>query len=413
MKVLRALGKMCLWLLMVAVMTALLVGGVLAFLYSRADAGDLPTDPVAFEGQTLENVGYDWAVPILGGVIEREICLSPGLALQELGTFDHAGPALTLPEWGTRAELTIENEAGGVVFTGSGEEYADFRFGANGRYVADIRVWHESPGEKPAQPQGWYAYRVRFGVDAQPELTISDDYAYQGQVLALRVTGVLGSEAPQAQCDLGPVWFALGERGWTGYLPVTYNAEQGHHSLTVTSGSHTLEAVVTVVGAGYPEQKELEAEPYTAAAAREYQDKVWPLYQKGDLAPQWKGRFTPPAVGDNVQKYGAYLAGGARSTEYRIRAEQGSAVVSPADGVVVFAGYLELGGNTVIIHHGCGLKSYLSNLGAICVAEGQQAAQGQQVADAADVPVVLEMRIGNKSIDPAYTFSGRSGLFYR
>ncbi|MBQ8648301.1 MAG: peptidoglycan DD-metalloendopeptidase family protein [Oscillospiraceae bacterium] len=413
MKVLRAVGKLCLWIIMVAVMTALLVGGVLAFLYSRAGQEDLPADPVTFEGQTLENVGYDWAVPILGGVIEREFQLSPGLALQELGTFDHAGPVLALPGWGTRAELTIENEAGEVVFHGSGEEYAEFRFGANGRYMADIRVWHESPGEKPAKPQGWYAYRVRFGVDAQPKLTISDDYAYQGQVLALRVTGVLGSEAPQAQCDLGPVWFALGDKGWTGYLPVTYNAEQGNHDLTVTSGSHTLEAVVTVVGASFADQKTIEAEGYTAAAAREYQNKVWPLYQEGDLAPQWWGRFTQPAQGDNVQKYGAYLAGGARSTEYRIQAEPGSEVVSPTDGVVLFAGYLELGGNTVIIHHGCGLKSYLSGLGAIGVAEGQQVLQGQQVAEAAEGPVVLEMRIGNKSIDPAYAFSGRSGLFYR
>ena len=139
---LRGVGRILAWLLLVAVLTGVLVGGVLAFFYSRTGEDKLPQDPVTYGGQALENVGYDWKVPVLGGVLHRRFQLSPGLALQDLGTFDNSAPALALPAWGTRAQVEITDSAGQTTFSGSGEEYAQFRFGANGTYRAKITVWH-------------------------------------------------------------------------------------------------------------------------------------------------------------------------------------------------------------------------------------------------------------------------------
>ena len=57
---LRGVGRILAWLLLVAVLTGVLVGGVLAFFYSRTGEDKLPQDPVTYGGQALENVGYDW-----------------------------------------------------------------------------------------------------------------------------------------------------------------------------------------------------------------------------------------------------------------------------------------------------------------------------------------------------------------
>lgn len=114
-----------------------------------------------------------------------------------------------------------------------------------------------------------------------------------------------------------------------------------------------------------------------------------------------------------MQAYGAYLAGGARSTELRIQAADGDEVVAPTDGVVVYAGTLQLGGNTVVIDHGCGLKSYLCGLRELSVSEGAQLTQGELVGLAGQEPVTVEMRIGNKSINPVNTFKGQGGLFMK
>lgn len=70
---LRGVGRILAWLLLVAVLTGVLVGGVLAFFYSRTGEDKLPQDPVTYGGQALENVGYDWKVPVLGGVLHQAV----------------------------------------------------------------------------------------------------------------------------------------------------------------------------------------------------------------------------------------------------------------------------------------------------------------------------------------------------
>ena len=47
---LRGVGRILAWLLLVAVLTGVLVGGVLAFFYSRTGEDKLPQDPVTYGG---------------------------------------------------------------------------------------------------------------------------------------------------------------------------------------------------------------------------------------------------------------------------------------------------------------------------------------------------------------------------
>ena len=102
-----------------------------------------------------------------------------------------------------------------------------------------------------------------------------------------------------------------------------------------------------------------------------------------------------------------------RASDLILEVEAGQEVVMPSDGTILFAGELLLGGNTVVIDHGCGLKTYISGLGAIYVSQGQSLLQNETLGETGEENIVIEMRIGNKSIDPWDAWRGNGGLFYR
>ena len=104
----------------------------------------------------------------------------------------------------------------------------------------------------------------------------------------------------------------------------------------------------------------------------------------------WEGLFAQP-----VQKKGAYdgvittgfghqrkiLANGEvyihEGVDYIT--SSGASVFAANNGQVLFAGYTELGGNTVVIEHGYGLKSWYSHLSEIKVAVGDTVAKGDVI----------------------------------
>ena len=81
---------------------------------------------------------------------------------------------------------------------------------------------------------------------------------------------------------------------------------------------------------------------------------------------------------------------------------------------MAYAGELKLTGNTVVIDHGCGVKSYLFGLESISgIATGDEVTADQGLGIAGR-KLIWEVRIGNKSVDPQkLTRGGSDGLFYR
>ena len=70
---------------------------------------------------------------------------------------------------------------------------------------------------------------------------------------------------------------------------------------------------------------------------------------------------------------------GSRSNSTKLYTIPGEPCRAPANGVVVLARNLALTGNTVVIDHGAGMRSYLYGLQALTVSEGQTVEKGQAV----------------------------------
>lgn len=413
-----------LWLLMVLLFTALVLGGALGFFYYSTNEDDLPAANVTLAGQPLtEAAGYQWELPVLGGVLWREFSLSPSLASLELEPVTTPSAALELAE-GMTADgtlLTLKTAGGVTAFEGTAAEWKNFTFPRNGEYSLTIRAGRQASGQRPAQPVGYYQYQCRFWVNVQPTLTLSTRQATQGDVVAVYVSGALGggSVPPTAQCELGPVWFRPTQNGWLGYLPVTYNAEGGDWPVTVTLEDAVLTATLSVRSSEFSTVQATGGGTATAEANEEFRRAIWGLYDQGSNQARWSGAFQYPVQGASIfQPYGAYLYDGessaGRAANLTLLCPENALAMSPAAGRVAFAGSLQLTGGTVVIDHGCGVKSYLFGLDSIAgVAVGDEVAAGQGLG-VAGRKLIWEVRIGNKSVDPQkLTRGGSDGLFYR
>ena len=370
--------KLLLWLVMVAVIVAAILGGTAAFLYNRTGEDALPQEPVQFGDITLESNGWDWTVPVLGDKVTKTYESPTNLTVQKLGTFTDTIPQLMLPAWVTSATVQI-TAPDGTAWSGDKSSCNTYTYAQNGDYQIIVTAYHND-ADAPGDPAGWYAYRAGFTMAMNPKVTLSTERAAQGSIVAIQLSGILDGE-PSVESDLGTVWFRKTSSGYMGYLPVTYNAEGGDHTLHLTCG--TLEKDIT-----------------------------------GSSAKLWNGRFEAPSAGAVTMEYGTtQMVDGQRSgqaTGLTYDAPDGETVTAPQAGNVVFAGTLTLTGGTVVIDHGCGVKSYLYGLETVDVERGQSVSTGDPLGTAGTTHnLIYELRIGSKSTDPQIALNGNSGLQFR
>lgn len=429
--------RFLLWLIGVALGVAVMLAAVMGVSYSFTSDGALPSPEASFGGQALEQNGYCWYVPLLGGVLDKSFASPSNLTVQKLGALYEAHPELAVPEWTTYAVLTITDDAGAVIFSGSLADYAAFLYPANGSYKAELEVWrlpegmavtafapaggsrvHKNPGlERPARAMGYYHYLFRYTLQASPEVELSAERIEQGGIVGMQITGMVGSGQPTVETDLGGVQCVRSAGGWRCYIPAAYNAASGAHTVTVNVNGETIERTVTVVSKDFG-TAEAEAEPAaTEAANEEFRNTVWPLYEQPAAEKRWAGAWLCPleryvVLVDYGQVKVVDGAQGGRSNSTLLYAIPGDPVRAPAAGQVVLARALALTGNTVVIDHGCGVRSYLYGLATIDVKAGDMVERGAAVG-AVGEELTMDFKLGSKSVNPWSLFQGAGGLFWR
>ena len=165
-------------------------------------------------------------------------------------------------------------------------------------------------------------------------------------------------------------------------------------------------------------------EKFVIAANQEWKDVMFPLYASADAEIYWSGTFIRPCgtTAQNTQ-YGLYrYTNGSpypeRHAGIDYDCDLGDAVWAPGRGKVVYAGFLQMTGNTVVIEHGGGLKSYFFHLDSLACKQGDIVEKEQLIGQAGSTGystgphLHYEARIGNQSIDPDQLFNGSSGLYF-
>lgn len=429
--------RFLLWIISVALGVALLLAAMMGVSYAFTTQGGCPDDTAQFGGQALQTNGYCWQVPLLGGKLDKVFASPATLTVQKLGTLYTAHPELAVPDWTAYTVLTIQTAAGDVLFVGSAGEYQDFLFPANGEYKAELTVWRVPKGgtitqfeggstgqlrknaglERPAKPTGWYRYSFRFTLQASAEVELSAERVEQGAIVGVRISGMTGDVQPAVETDLGSVQCVRAAEGWRAYIPAAYNASAGAHEVHITVNGETTTYTLTVIPRDFGTVEVAAEAPAAEEANAQFRSVIWPLYEAPATAKQWQGGFVPPAEDSmTLVGYGQVRVTdgqqGSRSNSTKLYTIPGAPCRAAANGTVVFAGSLALTGNTVVIDHGCGLRSYLYGLQEISVSAGQTVEKGQAVG-ALGEELTMDFKLGSKSVNPRLLFQTSGGLFWK
>ena len=429
--------RFLLWVVGVILGVAVLLGAVMTVSYSFTGEGSCPAADTQFGGQALEVNGSCWQVPLLGGRLDKVFASPATLTVQKLGTLYTAHPAITLPDWASYTTLTIETDIGSIVFAGSASQYEDFLFPANGDYKAKLTVWRlpqdylatQFEGgitgairrnlgvEHPAKPTGWYSYSFRFTLQASAEVELSAERVEQGGIVGVRISGMTGDTAPTVETDLGNVQCVRAADGWRAYIPAAYNASSGGHEVNITVNGETITRSIIVLPKDFG-TVDVEPEPDASDAANtQFRNAVWGLYEAPAREKMWQGGFVNPVESyTTLVDYGQVRVvngrRGSRSNSTKLYTIPGEPCRAPANGVVVLAEELALTGNTVVIDHGCGMRSYLYGLQTLSVSAGQTVEKGQAVGVLGE-ELTMDFKLGSKSVNPWMLFQTSGGLFWK
>ncbi len=117
-------------------------------------------------------------------------------------------------------------------------------------------------------------------------------------------------------------------------------------------------------------------------------------------------KLNQPVRGRVIVHFGEKTALGLKSDGWRIKVRDGALVMAPADGEVKFADSFKGFGKVVIMSHKNGYNTVMTNLGVVNVMLGQEVLAGEPIGrmDPDKPEMYLEVRRGNKAVDPARLF---------
>ena len=250
--------------------------------------------------------------------------------------------------------------------------------------VLDVEIvakWYEDPAR---DYYGEMHYAFTADISEPAVFRLADTTIENGTFTVVSATNIADvsriSFSSEPSINYTPVFYIDGDLAYA-LLPIRCELAAGTYTLTFKYGGVTDELKLNVT------QKLLRnfdsdisaavvRSTRTAATLAAYREATAAAFASGSAERYWDGLFIEPAgrvirgFGHNVRITATgekYVSDG---VEYWI--ENGATVDVGATnrGRVVFAGYTEYGGNTVIIEHGYGLKSWYRCLSEITVSVG-------------------------------------------
>lgn len=135
--------------------------------------------------------------------------------------------------------------------------------------------------------------------------------------------------------------------------------------------------------------------------------------EPGQTFDQSRGRLPFPASGRLVRRYGEATDSGRTSSGIVIETRPGAQVITPHDGLVVFAGLFRGYGELLILEHGEGYHTLLSGLFRIDASVGQWLLTGEPVgvmgeAESGRTSLYIELRRASQPINPLPWLTART-----
>lgn len=222
-------------------------------------------------------------------------------------------------------------------------------------------------------------------------ISLSSDTVQAGRLTVIRFEDV-PEEFPTIETDLGftPTFFE-DDGGLTAYLPVNNGTQPGEYHVTVRWNGGEEQLPLTVTEGEFDvevitmDQEVADSTVNSSTANTEFETVTRPLKNQSDDEQYWSGPFVMPVEMNPVRTSSSFgytrLINGVadRHNGVDFPVAKGTPVTAPNNGRVLYAGYLQLTGNTVCIEHGFGLKSWYYHMDSLSCATGDFLETGDPV----------------------------------
>lgn len=273
-----------------------------------------------------------------------------------------------------------------LVFTGKTPIILPEDIPTNGEYRAVCEAAWNTDGYS-----GTANYYFNIAADFPPLPIISSTETVPGELLVIVVKYLDPDEKLEVVTDLDfkPNIFEY-EYKKVILQPVSYFSEQNKvYSIKLLVGDETYSYAIDVNEKEFVVQQltidtKVAAETRNDKSAQEVKDKIDPLRPVCDEVPYWTSDFIMPVEGGRVREYDfgkrRYVNGSPTSYRHNgldIGHDEGVPVMASNNGRVLIADYMIGTGNTVIIEHGFGLKTWYYHMSELNVKTGDMVEKGQ------------------------------------
>jgi len=240
---------------------------------------------------------------------------------------------------------------------------------------------------------GKATYEFTLDADYPVRFEISAEEIDPGELLVIRASNIQPDEdlTIETEIDFKPNTFQEGNARIV-LLPISYyHQENRSYAVKVSSGDAKQEFNVRVRPKEFAVQH-MTIDPAVAASTRneksaaEIREKIYPLKPVSDPVRYWEGEFIQPVEGGRIspKDFGKRRYVNGSPTSYRhngldIGQDEGTPIVATNNGRVLFADYLIETGNTIIIEHGYGLKSWHYHMKDLYVKAGDMVKKGDVI----------------------------------
>lgn len=258
---------------------------------------------------------------------------------------------------------------GKTLWSGPADELSSFKPETGGDFTAIVTSEYSS-----GYYRGTVASKAILKYPATAiDFSIEGNSTYPGELVVLKAKGVTSADSItfKSDIDFTPRFFPSGD-DYIALMPVSYFTSLGEHYISLASGETAEKFSIKVNDKKFQIQN-LTVDSTTSSqtiesqkANEEYEKAIAPIRKVAHNTAYWQGTPFVWPVGKDARvttEFGMirYVNGKATSVRHGaidFAVPLGTPVKATNNGVVLYSGFLQLTGNTVVVEHGYGLKSW-------------------------------------------------------
>lgn len=284
----------------------------------------------------------------------------------------------------------------------------------NGTYLFNVKRVNED--------KTVYQFVFSVEVESYPTISISNTNPVQGELLIVNIDNIKKDSTITIENHFRPSAILQKDYSARFYLPMAYREEAKVYPLSITINDVKYDYELDV------NTFEFKQIHFTVSASVsnstvgnndaviQYRETIYPLYETFETEEYWEGNFVIPVEGARVSSsFGemrfvnnAKTPSRHSGIDYAVAC--GTDVVASNTGKVEYAGFLTMIGNTIVIDHGLGLKTFYEHMDDIVITQGDMVNKGDVIGHVGTTGystgchLHFQGLVKNQSINPEFLY---------